>query len=102
MTDHEQRRRREQFLQGGKDTQERWEREIASPDGPLPGAALMCWSTPAVRPRTVTQRARITESEPEPRSLSGSPGGAGLLDVGCWDSGYATALAELGLCAWSP
>ncbi|WP_329453709.1 hypothetical protein OG894_45195 (plasmid) [Streptomyces sp. NBC_01724] len=40
MTDHEQRRRREQFLQGGRDAQEMWEREIASPAGPLPGAVL--------------------------------------------------------------
>ncbi|MFH9016594.1 hypothetical protein ACH4C6_35500 [Streptomyces sp. NPDC017943] len=40
MTDHEQRRRREQFLQSSKDAQELWEREIACPGGPLPGAVL--------------------------------------------------------------
>lgn len=40
MTDHEQQRRREQFLQRGRDAQEIWEREIASPGGPLPGAVL--------------------------------------------------------------
>ncbi|MFF3357515.1 hypothetical protein ACFYWN_33845 [Streptomyces sp. NPDC002917] len=40
MTDHEQRRRREQLLQRSRDAQEMWEREIASPAGPLPGAVL--------------------------------------------------------------
>lgn len=40
MTDHEQQRRCEQFLQGSRDMQEMWEREIACPDGPLPGAVL--------------------------------------------------------------
>ncbi|MDX3772430.1 MULTISPECIES: hypothetical protein [unclassified Streptomyces] len=40
MTDHEQRRRREQFLQRSRDAQEMWERDIASPAGPLPGAVL--------------------------------------------------------------
>lgn len=40
MTDHEQQRRRGQFLQRGKGAQDIWDREIASPNGPLPGAVL--------------------------------------------------------------
>ncbi|MFI6730341.1 hypothetical protein [Streptomyces atratus] len=40
MTDHEQQRRRGQFLQRGTDVREIWDREIASPNGPLPGAVL--------------------------------------------------------------
>jgi hypothetical protein len=40
MTDSEQQRRREKFFQRGRDVQEIWDREIACPDGPLPGAVL--------------------------------------------------------------
>ncbi|MCX4649226.1 MULTISPECIES: hypothetical protein [unclassified Streptomyces] len=40
MTDHEQQRRRGEFLQRSKDAQEIWDREIACPSGPLPGAVL--------------------------------------------------------------
>lgn len=53
MPNHEEQRRRQQFLQGGRDAQEMWEPEVASPAGPLPGAALDvlehgdgCWSVP--------------------------------------------------------
>lgn len=54
MTDHEQQRRREQFLQRMRDAQEMWKGEVTSPAGPLPGALLDvlehgdgCWSVPA-------------------------------------------------------
>ncbi|MFJ7949800.1 hypothetical protein ACIQ6K_40455 [Streptomyces sp. NPDC096354] len=40
MTDQQQRRRREQFLQRGRNAQEIREREIASPAEPLPAAVL--------------------------------------------------------------
>ncbi|MEU2855626.1 hypothetical protein [Streptomyces syringium] len=40
MTEHERRCRRQQLDQQDMDVQEIWNREIASPNGPLPGAVL--------------------------------------------------------------
>lgn len=40
MTDRQQPHTQGQFIQRGTDAQEIWDREIASPDGPLPGAVL--------------------------------------------------------------
>ncbi|MFF9319140.1 hypothetical protein ACF1BP_19715 [Streptomyces sp. NPDC014735] len=40
MTDHGQQFGREEFLRYGRDTQQLWQRELAFPGGPLPGAVL--------------------------------------------------------------